>query len=56
MTRLANLIGRLGRDERGGEVLEYSLIIGIFVVAALAVLGSISTKIVNTFSALRDGL
>ena len=33
-----NLIKRLIRDERGGEVLEYAMILGLIVVAAMAVM------------------
>jgi Flp pilus assembly pilin Flp len=31
-------------DDRGGEVLEYALIAGLIVVAAIAVIGAVGTR------------
>ena len=33
------------RDERGGEVLEYSLVAGLIVIAAVATIRAIGTRI-----------
>jgi len=45
MSSLKNIASKLLRDERGGEVLEYALIAGLIVVAAIAVIGSVGTKV-----------
>jgi Flp pilus assembly pilin Flp len=45
MRFVAKLGGRLVRDEQGGEVLEYALIAGLIVVAAIAVITSVGTKV-----------
>jgi pilus assembly protein Flp/PilA len=37
---------RLIIDEEGGEVLEYAIIAGLIVVAAIAVIGSVGSKVV----------
>ena len=34
---MKNLMSKLVRDEQGGEVLEYALIVGLIVVAAIAI-------------------
>ena len=48
------LFGRLVREEQGGEVLEYALIAGLIVVAAIAVIGSVGTKVLARWTSL-DG-
>jgi Flp pilus assembly pilin Flp len=40
-TLLKNLI----KDDQGGEVLEYALIAGLIVVAAIAVIASVGNKV-----------
>ena len=50
------MISKLVRDEQGGEVLEYALIAGLIVVAAIAVIGSIGTKVLARWTSLNSGL
>src|SRR6185437_15826287 len=40
MKAMKNLFAKLVRDEQGGEVLEYALIVGLIVVAAIAAITS----------------
>ena len=58
MTRnmLTKLATRLARDERGGEVLEYALIAGLIVVAAVAVIGAVGTKVLARWNSVNSGL
>jgi pilus assembly protein Flp/PilA len=49
-------ITKLWRDERGGEVLEYALIAGLIVVAAIAVISAVGTKVLAKWNAVSDGL
>ncbi len=51
-----NLLGRLVREERGGEVLEYALIAGLIVVAAIAVIGSVGTKVLARWNSLNSSM
>lgn len=44
------------RDESGGEVLEYALIAGLIVVAAIAVIGSIGGKVLASWSSLNSSM
>jgi len=56
MRSMRKLLVDLARDERGGEVLEYALIAGLIVVAAIAVIGAVGTKVVARWTSLNSGL
>ena len=56
MKTMKNLFGKLVRDEQGGEVLEYALIAGLIVVAAIAVIGAVGTKVVAKWTSVNDGM
>ena len=53
---MKKLLKKLVMDEQGGEVLEYALIAGLIVVAAIAVIGSIGTKVLARWTSLNSGL
>ena len=42
-------------DERGGEVLEYAFIAGLIVVACIAVIASVGTKVLAHWNAVNTG-
>lgn len=44
------------RDDRGGEVLEYALIAGLIVVASIAVIGSVGTKVLARWNSLNSSM
>jgi Flp pilus assembly pilin Flp len=48
MNTVKGLLTKRANDEAGGEVLEYALIAGLIVVAAIAVIGSVGTKVLAT--------
>jgi Flp pilus assembly pilin Flp len=56
MKTLKNLLNRIVCDDAGGEVLEYALIAGLIVVAAIAVIGSVGTKVLARWTSLNDGM
>jgi pilus assembly protein Flp/PilA len=56
MTSIKNLFGKLVRDENGGEVLEYALIAGLIVVAAIAAITSVGTKVLARWTSLNTSL
>ena len=56
MKTLNNLLHRVVRDEAGGEVLEYALIAGLIVIAAIAVIGSVGTKVLARWTSLNNGM
>lgn len=53
---VAKRLGRLWRDERGGEVLEYALIAGLIVVAAIAAIASIGTKVLARWTSVKNSV
>ena len=56
MKRIVNLWSKLIRDEQGGEVLEYALIAGLIVVAAIAVISSVGTKVLGRWTSLNSSM
>ncbi len=53
---MKNLLKKLVKDEQGGEVLEYALIAGLIVVAAIAVITTVGEKVVAKWGAVEKGL
>lgn len=43
-------------DEAGGEVLEYALVAGLIVVAAIAVISAVGGKVLARWNSLNDGM
>ena len=53
---LKQFFGGLIRDERGGEVLEYAIIVGLIVVAAIVAITSVGTKVLAKWTSLDSSL
>lgn len=53
---LKQLARMIARDERGGEVLEYAIVSGLIVVAAVGLIGHIGTKVLARWSSLNSSL
>jgi Flp pilus assembly pilin Flp len=49
-------IRKLIRDESGGEVLEYALIAGLVVLAAIAVIGATGSKVLARWTTINSKL
>jgi Flp pilus assembly pilin Flp len=56
MKKIANALVNVLKDEQGGEVLEYALIAGLIVVAALAVISSVGTKVLARWGSLNSSM
>ena len=56
MKAMKNLLSALVKDEQGGEVLEYALIAGLIVVAAIAVITAVGNKVVAKWTSLNSSL
>ncbi len=56
MKTIKNLLVSLVKDEQGGEVLEYALIAGLIVVAAIAVIGAVGNKVVAKWTSLNSSM
>ena len=53
---MKNLIKNFLSDEQGGEELEYALIAGLIVVAAIAVIGAIGTKVLAKWTSVNSSM
>ena len=52
MKTATKFLAKLARDDRGGEVLEYALVAGLIVIAAIAVIGSVGTKVLARWTSI----
>jgi len=50
------LISRLVKDEQGGEVLEYAIVAGLIVVAALVIIISVGAKVSADWNSLNSSM
>ncbi len=53
---MRRLIQKLVRDEQGGEVLEYVLIAGLIVIAAIAAITSVGSKVLARWTSLNESM
>lgn len=56
MKKLNQIIGRLVKDEDGGEIIEYALILGLIVVTAIVVIGSVGTKVLGRWTSVNSSI
>jgi Flp pilus assembly pilin Flp len=56
MKTLAGLFSSVVRDESGGEVLEYALVAGLIVVAAIATIASVGGKVLARWNSLNSSM
>ena len=53
---MKNFFSKLVKDAQGGEVLEYALIAGLIVVAAIAVISAVGTKVLARWTSLNSSM
>ena len=56
MSKACVILRKLLRDEGGGEVLEYALIAGLIIVTAIAVIGTVGTKVLGRWTSLDSSM
>jgi Flp pilus assembly pilin Flp len=60
MTRVSRrgirILLRLFRDERGGEVLEYALVAGLIVVAAISAITCVGQKVLSRWTSINNNI
>jgi len=56
MKGFRNLVVSMWRNDQGGEVLEYALVAGLIVVAAIVIIASVGTKVAARWSSLNSSL
>ena len=49
-------ITKLIRDERGGETIEYALILGLVIVVAIVVIGAVGTKVLARWTSVNSSM
>lgn len=52
MTRLGAFFARLRKDEKGATMIEYSILIGIITVLAIAAIGTMGEYVASQWAAL----
>jgi len=53
---MRKLLTSLARDDRGGEVIEYALVLGLIVVVAIVVIGTVGTKVLARWTSVDSSL
>ena len=53
---MRGLLHRFWRDESGGEVIEYALILGLIVVTAIVVIGTVGTKVLARWTSVNSSM
>ena len=48
------LFANLVRDERGGEVIEYPIVLGLIFVATIAIIGACGTRVVARWTSVNS--
>ena len=56
MRNLATKFAQLLKDNRGGETIEYALILGLVIVTAIAVIGAVGTRVVARWTSTNSSL
>ena len=46
----------LAADERGGEIIEWALVAGLVVIATIALIGAVGTKVLARWNTVNSGL
>ncbi len=49
-------IQKLIRDERGGETIEYALVLGLIIVVAIVIIGAVGTKVLARWTSTNSSL
>jgi pilus assembly protein Flp/PilA len=56
MKSVAQMLKSVVTDESGGEVLEYALVAGLIVIAAIATISSVGTKVLARWNSVNSSL
>jgi pilus assembly protein Flp/PilA len=56
MSHVLNLVRRLSKDESGAALIEYTVLLGILLIAVIATIGMVGTWINGQWSSLAKAL
>jgi len=54
--RYVDLFGGFLSDESGGEVLEYALVAGLIIIAAIGAISTVGTKVLGRWNSLKNSM
>jgi len=54
MQRFRDLASHFIHDEEGGEVIEYALILGLIIVATIAAIGAVGTRVLARWTTITN--
>jgi Flp pilus assembly pilin Flp len=54
--RISSLLKRLIRDTRGGEVIEYALVLGLVIVVAIVAIASFGSKVLARWQSVDSSM
>jgi Flp pilus assembly pilin Flp len=49
-------LSNLWNDDRGGEVIEYALILGLILVVCIAIIGAVGTKVLARWTSVDSSM
>ena len=56
MKQTRSIIGTVSKDERGGEVIEYALVLGLIIVTAIVLVGAVGTRVLARWSSANSSM
>jgi len=56
VTKLWGKARRFWNDDSGGEVIEYALILGLILVACIAIIGAVGTKVLARWTSVNSSM
>jgi pilus assembly protein Flp/PilA len=56
MSKAWNVVRRLGKDEEGASLIEYTVLLGILLVAVIATIGAVGTWVNGKWTTLQQQL
>jgi len=56
MSALKRILSNVLADESGGETIEYALVLGLIIVAAIAIIGTVGTKVAGRWTSTNNSL
>ena len=56
MSKIASFVERLRRDDEGAALIEYTVLLGILIVAVIATIGLVGTWVLGQWTTLQGAL
>ena len=55
-SKIERCLARLIYDDRGGEIIEYALVLGLIIVLCIAVIGKFGTKVLARWNSVNSSM